>query len=270
MSESQEAVPQPKVYISAPGYNNPQRIGTNKIQTVIEKAGYAPLLPMVSSEIPPVDEAEKCLATLREADLVVVWLDGLTAEGISIFTVAGVQTKVNVNFPPDSIELMQAGALLAQKMGKKIGPQQKNKLIVRPGELDAPPPVPAGMTIDYEPFGVALCKLEGTPMNLPDVSVIFEAAYAIASGKPTIAVALVDPIIGMYLGWSFDAVVSSFAKLEAVLKDYASVALESIGTRRKRLKELQALHGVDLHGRRVKAQPKPEPEPDGETLAKVE
>lgn len=232
-----------KAYISSPGYNAPQQVGTERIKKSIEEAGYLPVLPMVSEEIPPREEAENCLASLRESDLVVAWLDGLTAPGVSIYTVGNVETKIEINFPQESIELMQAGAVMMQKMGKG----GKKRGIILPGDLDRPPPVPAGMNVDYASHGLALCGLVGKPMNFTDTSINFEIAYAFATGKPIIALAMVNPIIGMYLGWAADTYVDSFAKLDTVLKAYQPVALDpSIGVRRKALIDLQKSHGLDM------------------------
>lgn len=247
MSEEQspevEEAPKPKAYISAPGYNNPQMIGSEKIVQVIRDAGYEPVLPEVTTEIPPREEAERALGQLRDADLVVSWLDGLPEKGVSVYTVGNVQTKVSINFPPEAIEMMQYGAVAMKKMGKG----QKKKGIVLPHEIDSPPPIPMGMDINYEPHGLALCGLVGRPMNFPDVSVSFEVGYAFATGKPIISLAMVDPIIGMYLGWTSDVVVETFGNLKNALVAFRETALnKSPGERRKMLAQIQETFGLNM------------------------
>lgn len=240
MSEQER---KPRVYISSPGYNEPQQIGSNKLQAVIEEAGYEPVMPMISAVIPPAEEAQKCLTALRDSDLLVVWLDGLTAPGVSIYTVGNVQTQAEINFPPEAVELMQAGALTMKKMGK--GSKQR-KGIILPHELNAPPPVPAGCTVDYGQIGKALCGLIGKPMNFPDVSIIFETAYAFAAGIPLVVLTILEPEIGMYLGWTGDVYVKSFEAAKHVLVDYFPHALKgSIGEKRKELAAIQKVRGYD-------------------------
>lgn len=239
----------PSAYISAPGYNAPQRVASEKLNQVIEDAGYKPVLPMVSEEIPEVSEAENCLASLREADLVVAWLDGLTAEGVSVYAVGGIETEAEIHFPQESMELMQAGAVTMAKMGKT----KQKRGIVLPHELNSPPPVPAGMSVNYGRMGKALCVLLGQPMNFPDISTIVEVTYAFALGKPVIALAMVEPMIGMYLGWTCDVYVDTYAKLRTVLDGYKSTALNpSGGERRKKLTELQKAVGHDPHAQHRK------------------
>lgn len=244
---TEDEVRTPVVYISAPGYNNPQRVGVEKIIEVMEGAGYKVALPTVSAEIPPVPEAQACLSALQNADLVVAWLDNLSPEGISVYTVGGIQTELTINLPPQIVEMMQAGALLMQKKGVNFK-KKKGRAIVLPHEMNKPPEVPTTIGMNFEKQGgQALCALVGQPMNLSDASTVFELGYAFAARKPVIALALVNPEIGMYLGWTPQTVVSSFEKLGVVAKEYFADAMGPYKKQTEKLAALQKEHGYPLH-----------------------
>ncbi len=242
-----EEVRKPVAYVSAPGYNNPQRVCSEKIITILEDAGYEVSLPTISAEIPEKEEAQACLSALQNADVVIAWLDGLSAEGISIYTVAGVQTKLEITLPPKIIEMMQAGAILMQKQGVNFQ-KKKGRALVLPHEMNNPPEVPNQIVMDLEKQGAkALCALNGQPMNLPDPSTTFEVGYAFAARKPVIALALIEPEIGMYLGWTPNVVTNSLEGLARVMVKYQPHAVGDYKVQVKKLEEIQGTDGYDLH-----------------------
>lgn len=241
----------PVAYVSAPGYNDPQKIVYDKITQVLEEQGFEPFVPMVESEVPPVEEAQKCLAALQNADLVVASLDGLSPQGISLYLVGNVQDQVNLNLPPEIVEDLQIAAIVRKKHGKERS--NPHKAIITPGEMNSPPPVPTSLTINYGEHGMALCALLGRPVNYPDISVVFELGYAVSARKPVIGLGLVDPVIGMYLGWAVNAWADTFDSLGNILGAYKEHAKTgNFKDQREALSQINKKLGNDVFGEQRK------------------
>ncbi len=243
----------PIAYVSSPGFNESQRTGVKKILETIREAGYEPYIPVLTCESPPQEEVAPHISALQNSAVVVAWLDGLNPKGVSTFEVCAIETKMNAALDPDTLDALVMGLSRHPKYEKKIKAlkQRKglDKKILMPGELHKGVEVTAedlgikGTEVDFAKQGKRLCKIRQGPLNFPDSSVLFELGYAFATRKPVFALAMADPILGMYAGWTPSVTCDRFSTLGGALKAFresGGVPFPDL------LASLREKHGVDL------------------------
>ena len=246
-------IEKPLAYISAPGFNEPQRTGMKKLLETVQGAGYETYIPTLTRESPPREEVEPHLAALQNSAVVVAWLDGLNDKGVSIFEVTSIEKKLDASLDEDQMDALALGMERHPKFEKVIKEIKKqkglSKKILTPGELQRGVQIKAadlGLTapqVDLAAQGRAVVRIKAGPLNFPDASTVFEMGYAFAARKPVFALALADPIIGMYLGWTPSVTCDRFDALGKALemfKLHDGIPFPDL------MAQIRKEHGVDL------------------------
>lgn len=196
-----------KVFVSVPAFNEPQYAGAERIIAILEKAGIE-ILPKMAPEEPKLLDR---LAFISQADLVLLWTDGLLPDGVSLCAICNVQKKLDLPFPPPIFQLINAGmAATGQSVGSLSGKKQS---ILLPGQIEQQNDVPKGMSIVL-PDNVGICQILSPPQNIPATLVLFEAGYAAALGKKLTALQI-GPSPGLYFSEEDGVeILKSFDELE--------------------------------------------------------
>ncbi len=211
-----------KAYLSSPAYNDPQIKGHSTLQDYLKEAGFEVLNPNAISAYLADGKTQKTakeysserLALLDEADILISWIDQLQLPGTKLFLLNGVMEKVQVPLPPEIIELISIGM-----QAKGIAKVKPKSGIIIPGED------PRGLEVtnvpncvNVHPQGGIIGTYVAGPLNIPDITVVYEMGYASCRGIPTVALAAAGPAFGI-MAAQVDLLVPGFDLLVPALME---------------------------------------------------
>lgn len=210
-----------KAYLSAPFASDTQKGGVHRIAEILAKHGFEAHTPEEFEHHKTAADAMTArLEAMNECELIVSWFDFLWPKGQGIHQILDSKTNLQVPFPPETQEMLAAGTRVLQQQGKITGGKSR-RLILTPGEMNAPVEHPTGMEVDLEPHGVVIAKI-GNPLNIPDGDVMVELGIAAATGKTIIGVGLAMPMLGTYGATVTDVFVSTLENLDTALNMYVA------------------------------------------------
>lgn len=206
-----------KIFVAAPAFNEAQVSGAEKIFDTLDKPGIE-ILPNMG------DAQEQTLQMrldgIKEADLVLVWLDGLLPAGIELHAVGGMKNQLQIQFPPNIQNLLDAGmAVTGASAGSLSG---KRQAIILPGQAEQVAESPKGMQVALPP-NVFVTQFLTAHLNLPAPPAVFEAGYAIALGKPVTALHMGQSSASAYFEDLGMKLLKSFEELETWTREIAGL-----------------------------------------------
>lgn len=198
-----------KAFLSVGVVNEVQAAGAEKIYTSLEEAGIQ-VLPEKTDEHGP--SLSHRLELIRQADVVVCWLDFLLDEGVEFRVIGGRQQQIMVPFPPPLQALIDKAAL---ESGQGIPTlSSKRQKILLPGQVDQVANTPKGIPVQFQ-NNVAVCQLLSPPMNVPHVVSTYEAGIARGLGKPIVLIQFAPSLATGILGEDTGMIVlRSFEEVE--------------------------------------------------------